>query len=235
MSECDRPDGEGDDDWPRGDDRPRAEWPVELRGVTESVVATLGPNDRWNFAALGLHATEPAETPDSTASEVGDDDRRKRPKITATTWGNTRTRRNFHRRGGGVVQFTPDPRDFVASALTIFEGDDPVLDSADAWAEVEVECVADGESDGTRWERWELTPVSAAVVCERVPTINRGFAAVVDATVAASRLDVGTYDTETLLDRLDYCAETVEKCGGPLEREAFATLTDVTGWPEMRE
>ena len=26
-------------------------WPVGLRGVTESIVTTYGPNDRWNAAA----------------------------------------------------------------------------------------------------------------------------------------------------------------------------------------
>jgi len=79
-------------------------WPVDLRGVTESIVATLGPNDLWNMAALGLHA------PDETGEPVR-----------ATTWGNTRTRRNFHRQGGGVVEFTTDPREFVDAAVTIRE------------------------------------------------------------------------------------------------------------------
>ena len=197
------------------------EWPVDLRGVTESVVATLGPNELWNFAALGLHAPEG----DGESDEP----------VTATTWGNTRTRRNFHRQGGGVVQFTQDPRDFVAAAATIHEQADPVLDSADAWVEVEVEQVDSGEDGGTRWERWELTPVESAVVRKSVPMINRGFAAVVDATVAVSRLDVPAFDTETLLDRLDYFAETVEKCGGPNEIEAFERLSEVSGWREYRD
>lgn len=198
-----------------------SEWPVDLRGVTESVVATLGPNELWNFAALGLHAPDDREESDAP--------------VTATTWGNTRTRRNFHRRGGGVVQFTQDPREFVAAAATIHEKEGPVLDDADAWVEVEAEQVDAGEDGGTRWERWELTPVESAVIREYVPTINRGFAAVVDATVAASRLDVPAFDTEELLDRLDYFAETVEKCGGPAEVEAFETLSDVSGWRESRE
>lgn len=193
-------------------------WPVELRGVTESVVATLGPNDRWNVAALGLHAPESEGEP-----------------VTATTWGNTRTRRNFHRQGGGVVQFTSDPREFVAAAATIHEQEEPLLDGADAWVEVEVKQVDAGESGGTRWEQWELTPIERRVVRESVPTINRGFAAVVDATVAVSRLDVPAFDTDELLGRLDYFAETVEKCGGLREKEAFETLSEVSRWHEYRE
>jgi len=62
-----------------------AEWPVDLAGVTESVVTTLGPNDQWNLAALGLHA------PDGDGP------------VTATTWGRTRTWRNRPRPAGRTV------------------------------------------------------------------------------------------------------------------------------------
>jgi len=57
-------------------------WPVALRGVTESIVTTLGPNDRWNVAALGLHAPDDPSDP-----------------VTARTYGRTRTWRNFTERG----------------------------------------------------------------------------------------------------------------------------------------
>ncbi|WP_424006500.1 DUF447 domain-containing protein [Haloferax denitrificans] len=201
------------------------DWPVELRGVTETVVATLGPNDRWNFAALGVHAPETRDAPAGVSSGSP-------PLATATTWGNTRTRRNFHRQGGGVVQFVSDPRAFVEAAMTIYERELPVLDSADAWAEVEATRVDSGEDGGTEWETWELRPVDAAVERTRPFTINRGFGAVVDATVAASRLDVPAFDTDALLDRLDYFAETVEKCGGKREREAFARIDELAGWRE---
>jgi len=195
------------------------DWPVELRGVTESIVATLGPNDRWNMAALGLHAPDKSGDP-----------------VEATTWGNTRTKRNFHRQGGGVVQFTADPREFVDAAVTIREADHPVLPNADAWVEIEAEAIDSGTEGDTEWERWELRPTEAGTVADEQPqTINRGFGAVIDATVAASRLDVPAYDTETLLDRLAYFAETVEKCGGPRERAAFETLSRETGWRAMRE
>jgi len=196
-------------------------WPLPLRGVTESVVATLGPNDLWNLAALGLHAPDPAETTGTA-------------RVTATTWGRTRTYRNFRRQAGGVVQFVTDPREFVDAALTIREESEPVLASADAWVEVTVEEIDSGESGGTEWTEWRLEPTDTAVERRGVRTINRGFAAVIDATVAVSRLDVDAYDTETLLDRLAYFAETVEKCGGPAEREAFGTIDEVSDWRSRR-
>jgi hypothetical protein len=182
-------------------------WPVELRGVTESVVTTLGPNDRWNVAALGLHAP-------------GDGD----STVTATTWGRTRTWRNFAERGEGYVQFTVDAVDFAEAALTIREADDPILDSADAWAQVSVERREKGEEGGTQWVEWALHPRESAVERERVPTTNRGYYAVVEATVAASRLDVDAYDRAVLLDRLRYFADVVDRCGGEREREAFEVL-----------
>ena len=186
-----------------------AEWPVALRGVTESVVATLGPNEKWNFAALGLHAGE---------------------RVTARTWGRTRTRRNFHEEEEGVVQFLCDPLVFVESALSIHERSSPVHPSADAWARISVEHVEEGESGGTEWREWELTPVEMGIENRIVPTTNRGYGAVVEATVAASRLDVEAYDTDELRERLDYFAEVVETCGGEREREAMARIGEHTVW-----
>jgi hypothetical protein len=193
-------------------------WPVALRGVTESVVTTLGPNDRWNVAALGLHA--PADPGDP---------------VTARTYGRTRTWRNFSERGGGVVQFTMDPRTFVDAALTVRERDDPVVETADAWVEVDATEVGSETEGDTTIRTWTLDPVDSAVCRERVPTINRGFGAVVDATVAASRLDVPGFDTAVLLDRLTYFADVVDRCGGPAEREAFARIDEATGWRGLVE
>lgn len=218
-------------------------WPVELRGVTESVVTTLGPNDLWNVAALGLHAPEATVAEDAVAdadvaddavadTAVADDAVADAPRatVTARTYGRTRTRRNFERRGGGVVQFTTDPREFVDAALTVREEHDPVLPGADAWVEVDAERIGSEQSDDAEIITWALTPVDSEVLEKRVPTINRGFGAVIDATVAASRLDVPDYHEAELLSRLEYFGETVERCGGPREREAFAMIDEHTGW-----
>jgi hypothetical protein len=188
-------------------------WPVELRGVTESVVTTPGPNGRWNVAALGLHAT--ADSPDP---------------VRARTWGRTRTRRNFTERGEGYVQFTRDPVDFTEAALAVREEGEPVLDSADAWVRVAVERVGEGTEGNTGWVDWHLHPEESAVERAVVPTTNRGYGAVVEATVAASRLDVGAYDADELRDRLNYFAGVVERCGGPREREALARMRELVEW-----
>jgi hypothetical protein len=211
------------------------DWPVEWAGVTESVTTTLGPNDRWNVAALGLRAPAGAETEtgDGGTGRVSAEAGREGP-VTATTWGNTRTRRNFEREGGGVVQFVTDPRDFVDAALSVREEDDPVLDSAAAWVHVDAERLASETVEGTVKERWALEPTASTVRERRVPTVDRGFAAVVDATVAASRLDVESYETDDLLDRLEYFAGVVDSCGGPRVREAFARVDEYADWRDRR-
>lgn len=192
---------------------PDADWPVDLRGVTETVVTTLGSNERWNVAALGVNA--PAD-PDAVA--------------TARTWGQTRTRRNFAERGEGYVQFTADPETFARAALTIVEVDDPILDSADAWARAAVERRDAGQDGDSEWIDWALTPIESAVVRRTVPKTNRGYGAVVEATVAASRLDVDAYDRPALESRLSYLADVIETCGGPAERRALAVIREAVEW-----
>ncbi|WP_323676658.1 DUF447 domain-containing protein [Halorubellus sp. PRR65] len=191
---------------------------MRLRGVTETVVATLGPNDRWNQAALGVHADGPAST--------RDDDRLH--AVTAFTYGNTRTRRNLHGRGEGVVQFTTDALDFANAALDVFETDAPVLESADAWVRVDATQVDARDEDGTRIETWRLDPVESTVRRRVVPVVNRGHAAVVDATVAASRLGVDGFDDDALRERLERAVDVVSTCGGDRERAAIRRCAALT-------
>ena len=196
------------------------DWPVELHGVTESVVTTLGPNDRWNVAALGLHAPG-ADTAGGDSDEG---------PVTARTWGRTRTWRNFRERGEGYVQFTTDPVTFAEAAMTVREASDPVLSSVDAWVRVTVVEIDAGAEGDTEWVEWALEPEETGVDRETVPTTNRGYYAVIEATVAASRLDVPAYDRAELESRLDYFADVVERCGGERERAAMELVRENSSW-----
>lgn len=199
------------------DGEPAAGWPAQIAGVTETVVATLGPNERWNHAALGVEApTNEDEDGGSTA--------------TATTWGATRTRRNLAERGQAYVQFTRDPVDFVAAALDVHETDAPILESADAWVRVEATERDRGEEASTTYVEWTLRPVEAAVRRRVVPTTNRGRAAVIEATVAASRLDVDAYDASALRDRLAWLRDVADRCGEERDRLAFDAIDDLADW-----
>jgi hypothetical protein len=203
-------------DTPGGDESDG--WPVDLAGVTESVVTTLGPNELWNLAALGIHAPGDSGTVDGDEGDA---------PATATTWGRTRTWRNFRDRGEGYVQFTRDPVDFAEAALSIREETEPVLGSADAWVRVSVERLDAGEDGGTQWVEWALFPEESAVERRVVPTTNRGHAAVVEATVAASRLDVDAYDRARMLERLAYFESVVETAGSERERAAFERVREL--------
>jgi len=226
--------------------RPAARWPADLRGVTETVVTTLGPNDRWNVAALGIEVhPEDADKPRPTdAASDGSEPRNDLggdsggeasgqstapPRVTARTWGRTRTRRNFEASGEGYVQFTTDPVDFVEAALSVREADGPILESAAAWARVTVERIGAGREDGTEWVEWRLHPIESVVRHDDVPTINRGFNALVEATVVASRLDVAAYEDQPLEDRLEYLRGVVARCGGPREQTALDRLESLRG------
>ena len=204
-----------------GENDATTEWPVDLTGVTETVVTTLGPNELWNVAALGVHAP-------SGAGDGGG-----YPTAWARTWGRTRTWRNFRERGEGVIQFTVDPVAFAEAALTVREESEPVIDAADAWVRVAVERVDGGERGGTQWVDWRLSPQETRVLQEGVRSLDRATAAVVEATVAASRLDVPTYDTETLVDRLAYFDDVVATAGGERARAAFDVVDEATDWREL--
>ena len=130
----------------------------------------------------------------------------------------------------GYVQFTRDPVDFTDAALAVREESEPVLDSADAWVRVGVERVDEGVEGGTEWVDWHLHPEGSAIEREVVPTTDRGYSAVVEATVAASRLDVEAYDTDTLREQLDYFVAVIERCGGPREQAALARLRELVEW-----
>jgi len=231
------------------------EWPVELRGVTETVVSTKGPNGRWNLAALGVHAPAlraGAERASGTRSRGDRGTRERRPggavsdadaRATARTFGGTRTRRNFAARGGGYVSFVDDPVVFAEAALSVVEREEPIPESAAGWARVRVECVGREDREGTTVRTWTLEPREAEVVRESVPTTNRGYGAVVEGTVAASRLGVSGFDEERLRERLSFFHGVCERCGGARERAAFAVVAaavrervdDPPGWTRVAD
>lgn len=197
-------------------------WPARIAGGTETVVATKGPNDRWNQAALGI---VPAWANESDALAKGS-----AAPVTAHSYGRTRTRRNLAAGREAIVQFTRDSLDFVEAALGVFETDAPILVSADAWTRVSAtqERLRDGE--GTEIVEWSLHPVESGVRERVVPTTNRGRAAVIEATVPASRLAVEGYDEAELLQRLSWLADVVETAGDERSEAAFERIDEQVGW-----
>ena len=187
-----------------------ASWPAAIAGITESVITTRGPNGRWNAAALGLH--------------------RDGATVTAQTYGRTRTWRNLRADGRGVVNLVTDPMQFVQAALSVFEPRGAVLRDAAAVVEVTATATDEWTERTTQMTRWELQPVWVSIRSWRLPTYRRGQIAVIDATVAASRLDVPDVDVAELRAELERCATIVERTGSSGDRAAFAEIDALTGW-----
>jgi hypothetical protein len=129
-----------------------------------------------------------------------------------------------------VVQFPRDPVTFVDAALGILEREGPVLDCADAWVEVAVERLGSGEEGGTEWVDWALEPERVGLDSEGVRAIRRGFNAVIEATVWASRLGVTGYDDAELRERLAFLESVVDSAGDDRDRRAFGRIADHVDW-----
>ncbi len=181
---------------------------VQIDGIVETVVTTRQPDRSWNIAALGVWSASETET------------------LRARTWGDTRTRRNFERTGEGVIHLTVDPVTFARAALEVWERESPTIETAAASCHVDAKVVG-ANADATEWE---LTPAAWAIHECVVPTPNRGFGAVVEMTVAASRLGVPEYDDERLRERLSYFHGVAHRCGGPAVRSACDRIVAATDW-----
>ena len=192
---------------------PEPAWPFDVDGVVEAVIATEQPAGGWNMAALGIRGDR------ST-------DRANR----ARTWGQTRTRNNFERTGEGVVQLLTDPRLFTRAALDRWVRDDRIHPEASAWVEVAVEREASGSQGGTEWIDWRLKALDGARERLSVLAPTRGFPAIIELTIAASRLGIPEYEDDGLRDRMDYFATVAETCGGGPEREALETIERLSDW-----
>lgn len=184
-------------------------WPFSTDGIIETIITTEQPDGTWNVAALGIR-------PDKTAH-------------TAVTWGNTRTRRNLERTKHGYVQSLTDSMDFARAALDRWTVSDPILENAAAWVSVQADMIDTGASAGTDWAEWTLKPQHCEIRERHVPVPSRGFPAVIEMTIAASRLGVSTYDQTHLVERLRYFADVATTCGGETDRTAAKwILTTVT-------
>jgi hypothetical protein len=129
-----------------------------------------------------------------------------------------------------VINLVTDPRQFVRAALSVYEPPAAVLPGAAAVVEATATATREWTEQTTQMTRWELQPVWVSIRRWGVPTYRRGRTAVIDATVAASRLDVPDVDTADLRAELERCATIVERTGSSSDRAAFAEIDALTGW-----
>lgn len=139
----------------------------------------------------------------------------------------SKTLDNIRGKKAAAANIIDDPMLFVQSALSDIPPDNfdriggfPVLKDALGW--IIFDCkIRKGETISVV----ELSPVEAQIKHRQIKPINRGFNAVIEATVEATRYVV--LKDKKFLDRIEYYDTIVRKCGGPREKEAMKLLFDL--------
>ena len=177
-------------------------------GISEVIVTTLSKDGVPNAAPIGLHCKD--------------------GKLFFRLF-NSKTLDNILARPVAVANIVDDPVLFVRSALSDIEPDEfelieeiPVLKGALAWIRFDCKC-----RKGEKISVVELTPVSGAVISHKVKPINRGFNAVIEASVDATRYVI--FKEQKYLERIGYYDKLVRKCGGAQEKEAMRVLYELIG------
>ncbi|MBE0520955.1 MAG: DUF447 family protein [Candidatus Methanoperedenaceae archaeon] len=177
-------------------------------GISEVIVTTLSVNGVPNAAPVGLH--------------------KKDGRLFFRLF-NSKTLDNVLSRPVACANIVDDPVLFVRSALSDMDSGDfefvdgfPVLNEALAWIRFRCEC-----KKGEKISVVELSPVSCAVTSLTVRPVNRGFNAVIEALVDATRYVV--FGGQKYLDRIGYYDKLVGKCGGGREMEAMRLLYELIG------
>lgn len=179
-------------------------------GINEIIAITENEDGSWNAAPIGIIV----ENPNSLTAK-------------ARLYLN-RTRANLERTG---VLFANVIDDAVFFAISSFGNPEkhhyvslspPILKGAMAWCEFKSDM-----RGGTAL----LTLLRGEVINARVRAVNRGFNAVIEALVHATRY-VAVKDErkrQELLQKIHYYREIVEKCGSEKEKDAFKIIMEKIG------
>ena len=177
-------------------------------GISEVIVTTISKDGIPNAAPIGLHCKD--------------------GRLFFRVF-NSKTLDNILARPVACVNIVDDPVLFVRSALSDIEPDEfeliegfPVLKDALAWIRFECKYRKVGKISVV-----ELTPVSGAIVHKTIKPVNRGFNAVIEASVDATRYVI--FKEENYLERIGDYNKLVNKCGGAQEKEAMRVLYELIG------
>ncbi len=156
----------------------------------------------------------------ASSEDGGTEGSRTDDAVHARLWRGSDTLENVRRSGKVTLNFVRDPVVYVDGAIgdAVERVVDGRLEDADAWIRCDAEF--DGEERDGEVERWRLRRLETVVERERVFAVNRGFNAVVEASVDASRLG---FEPE-LADRIQRNIDLARKCGGEREIRAAGLL-----------
>ena len=177
-------------------------------GISEIILTTISPNGVPNAAPIGLH--------------------RKGVRLFARIY-NSKTLDNILSKPIAAANIVDDPVVFVQSALSDigperFELVDsfPLLKDALGWIVFDCTC-----KKGEKISVVELSPVKGKIIERKLQPINRGFNAVIEAAIHATRYVV--LKERKYLDCIEYYNSIVKKCGRVREKEAMQLLNELIG------
>ncbi len=177
-------------------------------GITEVIFTTLSGDGKPNAAPIGLH--------------------REGTRLFARIF-NSRTLENISCRPMAAANIVDDPVLFVQSSLSDigheeFEFTDgfPVLKNTQGWILFDCRC-----KKGEKITLVELFPIRGKINLCKIRPVNRGFNAVIEAAIHATRYVV--LREQKHLDCIGYYDTIVRKCGGAREKEAMRLLYGLMG------
>ncbi|MDD3421359.1 MAG: DUF447 family protein [Methanocellales archaeon] len=179
-----------------------------FRGISEVIATTISKSGEPNAAPIGI---------------ISDGN------LSARVYTNTQTYANIKATKKMVANIVDDPMLFVLSALMKlsldeFRMDDgnPVLKAAKAWIVFECSIV-----DDPKCATVILLPLRKKILKRSIQPVNRGFNAVIEATIYATRYLV--MKDPKYLGWIEHCEDIVIKCGGEREKEAILKLKEFLG------
>ncbi len=180
-------------------------------GISEIILTTISPDGVPNAAPIGLH--------------------RRGVRLFARIY-NSKTLDNILSKPIAVANIVDDPVLFVQSALSDIEPERfefvdgfPLLRDALGWIALDCTCKKGGNVSVV-----ELSPVKGKIIERKLQPINRGFNAVIEAAIHATRYVI--LKKQKYLDCIEYYNSIVKKCGGEREKNAMRLLYELIRIPK---
>ena len=180
-----------------------------MEGINEVIVTTKSIDDRPNAAPIGLI--------------------RRNGKLTVRVYNESHTCTNIKDTGLLAVNIVDDPVVFVQSALKDLDKEKfefietgtginfPVLASSNGWVLFKA-----GIKAGNIAATAELQFITGNIKSMGIRPINRGFNAVIEAAIYATRYKV--FNDESFLSKIKSYENLINKCGGCSEKEAYELI-----------
>jgi hypothetical protein len=177
-------------------------------GVSEVIFTTISSDGIPNAAPMGLH--------------------NKNGRLFVRIY-NSKTLENIMKKPIAAANITDDPVLFVQSALSDvgqerfeFMQGIPVLKDAMGW--ILFNCKY---KKGENISIVELSPIKGKIITRKLKPVNRGFNAVIEASIHATRYVL--FREQKYLEHIEYYNSIVRKCGGEREKEAIGLLYELIG------